>query len=127
MTCYGKRTGKSRPVPKGITMTDQRKAIRLTDAPRNADPAAAAWERLLQAGNNDAVYDRAREDIEMLPATTLRGVQAKLAILQADLGYHFQGDQLTREDEITVLGRLGGIEEALARFTGYRVPANWKD
>jgi len=108
-------------------MTDQHNIIRLADAPRKPDPAAGAWERLLQAGDNDPAYDQAREDIRIQPATTLRGVQAKLAILQAEIGYHFQGDRLTREGEIDVLGLLGGIEEALTRFTGYRVPTDWKD
>lgn len=91
--------------------------VRFADFPRARDRAADAHDRMIAAGIDDGTCDREVTNVELAPATSLRGVRAKVGRLQTLLSGLADGDTLTDDGVATVLSLCAGIDQALARFT----------
>ena len=104
-------------------MAKRNNIIRLADCrDTKPDPAYSAKLRMIAAGeDDDDAYMRAIVDLETLPATSLRGVRAKLERLHFYLEFikhHVdEGCQIGSDDWDIVFCIYDAIDRPLEKFT----------
>jgi hypothetical protein len=84
---------------------------------RAKDPSVAALIRVMAAGENDAEYDAAIEELETCAATTAQGVRAKRNLERSRQAALEEGDRLTPKGRAMMAALADTIDEGLAVLT----------
>lgn len=86
-------------------------------ASRAKDPAVVALNRVLAAGEDDAAYSAAIEELETCAAVTAQGLRAKRNLERARQAPLDQGDRLTPKGRSMMAALSDTIDDGLALLT----------